>query len=381
MAKWEVSLTGSGLPNVTRALRNSSLPNTHMSNANGRFVYSATDKGFVSAASDGNYWELLPIAVGLPVNNFEVLLETVRFSDSPKSYLNTGGGLFFSDSPAGLYDADSYYVAFGTGGKSARRFRIFRRSTAPVQTQLYRHGVSEIPAYHTGQVVFMRVRRNGSSIQTKIWDSTQPEPDTWQGSVTDATYDVSGVAILTHGNSLVNMYSRVAIATDGDTATFEEPLLTINGLAPTGNSYEVAIRSAVTDAVVGYAYSSDTTGEWSFGLHSDEPVYAVVDAPGGPFYDYVFARGHGILSGTFPLSLLTNGGNLPSQSDIRILYRPESGDFGDGLVVATTTCDVDGTWQVSELNEDLKFDIVARIPGFNDVIISDVQPVSASPSP
>lgn len=92
---------------------------------------------------------------------------------------------------------------------------------------------------------------------------------------------------------------------------------------------------------------------------------------------FVPAGGAGLLSGSFPLSMLTNGGNLPSQAEIRILYRPNTGDIGDGVVVATTTCNTDGTWQVANLNESLKYDIVARIPGFNDVIISDVQPAGA----
>lgn len=87
--------------------------------------------------------------------------------------------------------------------------------------------------------------------------------------------------------------------------------------------------------------------------------------------------GNGLLSGSFPLSFVTQEGNLPTQAEIRILYRPERGAEGDGYVVATTICNADGTWQVSGLNENLKFDIVARIPGFNDVIISDVQPTGA----
>lgn len=92
------------------------------------------------------------------------------------------------------------------------------------------------------------------------------------------------------------------------------------------------------------------------------------------------AKGNGHLAGSFPMSLITQGGNLPSQAEIRVLYRPNTGDPGDGILVGTTTCNADGTWQVSDLNENLKFDIVARIPGFNDVLISNVQPVSASPS-
>src|SRR5690606_18709229 len=57
--------------------------------------------------------------------------------------------------------------------------------------------------------------------------------------------------------------------------------------------------------------------------------------------------GNGLLSGSFPTSLVTQEGNLPSQANIRILYRPEQGAGGDGYVVATTTCNADGTWQVS----------------------------------
>lgn len=90
--------------------------------------------------------------------------------------------------------------------------------------------------------------------------------------------------------------------------------------------------------------------------------------------------GNGLLSGSFPLNMVTQGGNLPSQAEIRTLYRPNTGDPGDGILVATTTCNADGTWQVSGLDENSKFDIVARIPGFNDVIISNVQPVVAPPA-
>src|SRR5690554_528861 len=87
--------------------------------------------------------------------------------------------------------------------------------------------------------------------------------------------------------------------------------------------------------------------------------------------------GNGILSGSFPLSMLTQEGNVPSKSEIRIHFRPTQDHMSDGIVVATTTCNADGTWQVSGLDENSKFDIVARISGFNDVIISDVQPTGA----
>lgn len=87
--------------------------------------------------------------------------------------------------------------------------------------------------------------------------------------------------------------------------------------------------------------------------------------------------GIGILSGSFPLSLLTDKDSAPSQAVVRVLYRPEEGHPGDGVLITTTTCNADGTWQVAGLNENEKFDVVARIRGYNDVLISNVQPTGA----
>ena len=108
----------------------------------------------------------------------------------------------------------------------------------------------------------------------------------------------------------------------------------------------------------------------------EQAVFGPVQRPGFALARKPLFGKEGLLSGSFPLSMVTQGGNLPSQAEIRILYRPNTGELGDGVVVATTTCNADGTWQVLGLDENLKYDIVARIPGYNDVLISDVQPVT-----
>ena len=108
----------------------------------------------------------------------------------------------------------------------------------------------------------------------------------------------------------------------------------------------------------------------------EQAVFGPVQRPGFALARKPLFGEEGLLSGSFPLSMVTQNGNLPSQSDVRILYRPNTGEPGDGILVATTICNADGTWQASGLNENLKYDIVARIPGFNDVLISDVQPVT-----
>ena len=48
----------------------------------------------------------------------------------------------------------------------------------------------------------------------------------------------------------------------------------------------------------------------------------------------------------------------------------------DGLLVASTESAADGTWIISGLNPDLKFDIIGRLDGQNDVIAANVQPMT-----
>ncbi|KPE43988.1 hypothetical protein PA86_03331 [Pseudomonas aeruginosa] len=86
-----------------------------------------------------------------------------------------------------------------------------------------------------------------------------------------------------------------------------------------------------------------------------------------------FRRGSGYLAGEFPDGITTVGG-VPVGAEVRILYRPETGEPGDGLVVASTRSATDGTWRVNGLNPALRYDVVGRKVGFNDIIMADVSP-------
>lgn len=85
--------------------------------------------------------------------------------------------------------------------------------------------------------------------------------------------------------------------------------------------------------------------------------------------------GSGVLSGALP-DAITSILGVPAVADIRVLYRPAGGALGDGVLVARTTSAVNGSWQVSGLNPALKYDVVARISGYNDMVWSGVSPVS-----
>lgn len=83
--------------------------------------------------------------------------------------------------------------------------------------------------------------------------------------------------------------------------------------------------------------------------------------------------GEGYLAGEFPEGITTIDG-VPSPATIRVLLRTEKGHPGDGSLVVETESRQDGTWRVDGLNPELRYDVVGRAEGFNDVIIANVQP-------
>lgn len=83
-------------------------------------------------------------------------------------------------------------------------------------------------------------------------------------------------------------------------------------------------------------------------------------------------KGLGYLSGNFPLNLI----NESTNPDYAVVRAVVSG--GDPLVhtitAGTTTVLPNGHWVIDNLNKDLVYDVIAEIPGYNGIIISNVSP-------
>lgn len=90
------------------------------------------------------------------------------------------------------------------------------------------------------------------------------------------------------------------------------------------------------------------------------------------------AKGSGYLAGEFPGGITTVDG-APTASTVRVLYRPVPGAPGDGAVVAEVQSAPDGTWRIDGLDTGLRYDVVGRKDGFNDVIVANVSPVIDEP--
>lgn len=85
-----------------------------------------------------------------------------------------------------------------------------------------------------------------------------------------------------------------------------------------------------------------------------------------------YPAGNGYLGGSFPSGITTLDG-APVAATVRVLLRAPGFAF-DGVLIAQTTSAVDGTWRVDGLNPALRYDVVGRKDGYNDVIVSGVSP-------
>lgn len=86
--------------------------------------------------------------------------------------------------------------------------------------------------------------------------------------------------------------------------------------------------------------------------------------------------GQGYLAGDLPDGL-TQVEGVPTSATIRVHLRRD-GLPGDGMLVAETTSAEGGNWLIPHLNPDMKFDVICRYPGYNDMILSNVSPVLAT---
>jgi len=89
--------------------------------------------------------------------------------------------------------------------------------------------------------------------------------------------------------------------------------------------------------------------------------------------------GDGRLAGDFPDGVTRKDG-APHSADVRVLLRTSNPGF-DGAVIRKTRSAQDGTWEAVGLNPAMTYDVVARLDGYNDMILSRVRPQSPTYTP
>lgn len=345
-----------------------------------RHAYCGTPDGLLSipdVSTDAAGWHGLPIAANLPADNFEVLVRTVRLTPGTTNWNNGGGGIaltqnYLAEDIDSIIQTPLYYFNYGSQN-SASIYVCYLRNTPDPQVIV--GNVNAVAGSYTLNeplISYMRIRRNGATIQGKSWFEGASEPAAWQLNASNSARSVSHVFLLTLMQTAI-LYTDMAIATNGDTATLDVPSITITGTTNhTGRAYPVQVLDYETHMHLGAGWTDPLTGEWSVEVFSDGDVYARVDGPNGPEYDYQFAAGHGFLAGSHPDGITSVEG-VPASAEIRVHLRA-SGETADGALIAHTTSNPDGTWMITGLDHTRKYDVICRHEGYNDMILSNVSP-------
>ena len=88
----------------------------------------------------------------------------------------------------------------------------------------------------------------------------------------------------------------------------------------------------------------------------------------------LFSAQNGYLAGEAPEGLTTNE-SIPVSAKIRVVSREPEGFIGDGYIMSVTTSNEDGTWFAGGLSPARTYDVVGRLDGHQDVIVSSLRPV------
>lgn len=228
------------------------------------------------------------------------------------------------------------------------------------------------------RTVLIRMTRNGQSVAIRAWHADLAEPVSPQLSITGRPQGDGHIAVysLAASNATTRFaISAISVATDGDPLLYAPASKTISGIAPAPYAgLPVRARGKMAGNLYGESVIG-VDGAWSIEVidshnNPDFNVLAVVD--GG---EVLLPRsgGSGYLAGEFPDGITTVGG-APVEAIVRVLLRTDEMALGDGALVRQVQSAPDGTWRVDGLDPALRYDVIGRKAGFNDVIMANVSP-------
>lgn len=347
------------------------------------FISSKSDPSFVAfggssgglltlRSSQANIYSNIGVAMDLPENNFEVLLKFTLLSIGSAPFVGTGLNIYLSSNKNVAGAVDGYQVGFGSAG-SYSSLTIIKRDSAGASTILSNSNPSN--PLVSGKPHFLRVRRSGNSLLAKSWPADMAEPSSWSTSINNPDIKTRHVYIQTYSHEYGALVQELAIATGGDSATLSSPPVAIatGFIVEPGVSKTVVLYDYETNIPVYTTATDATTGAWSCPVFSDRRLYARVENSTETDMSLLFTQGEGWLGGSPP-----EGGarveGVPSPAVIRVLLRTEEGNPLDGFVIAEVATGRDGSWRVDSLDPSLKFDVVCRYAGYNDMILSNVSP-------
>lgn len=341
----------------------------HVLEVGGNSSIAMTNAGFIWIAEPELYWGYMPVVGDLPIDNFEALIEFERIYRGDTNGSISGGSLFFG---SGKKNGASRGYAFSIGSGTSTNTSIVSHNASSEDTTLLKStSVSGINSDY--KKTFIRARVEGAVLKMKVWTENQAEPVGWINEVSSHNEQLTTIGIINAGRRLALRITGMAYATNGDTAILAPPPVANLAIGSIKNSrvgdivviHEVETHDVVTSVPV------DETGGWTAELFDNTPVYARIERSDSSEYDLLFARyGSSYLGGDAPDGIVKDDG-VPTEADIRILYRSDNPILG-GVLIDKTISRQSGEWQVLGLQPNVQFDVVARKQNRKDSMVSDV---------
>lgn len=333
-------------------------------------IISVSTKGITIVQPIHNSWCYLPVIKQVPVDSFEILMRVYRSNVGTNNWGNGGLGLLFRQADVG--SGENYcYVSLGSGASHKSIF-IRRYDTLGTSSDIYNSTVSGVGSQNT--YFNWRVRREGTKTKVRAWADGTVEPTEWHIDVTDELNKYSNVSIRAPFDSTVlDIITDFAYATDGDTAQFNLPVVTktVAHQRSGATSYDHSIIKDRHTHNVLNIIPFNSSGTWIREIPDDWDFYIVDELLEGTFFDFRFANGDGYLGGDYPDGIVTIAG-VPAEADIDVRLRIPEDPVLDGKVIRQVRSSNVGTWNIPNLAQDLKYDVIARHDGEKDILAPDV---------
>ena len=149
---------------------------------------------------------------------------------------------------------------------------------------------------------WLRFRVNGTALQARIWLATDAEPGTWGIDTTDTSISAAGWAgVFTFSSDSDPEYDAIAIATNGDTASFAT-----GGITGTGSPSITAVTASGTGTLAHTGAGSLTTAATTASGTGTVEAAGVVTGTGAITVGAATASGAGVLAHTGSGALSSN---------------------------------------------------------------------------
>ena len=320
----------------------------------------------------GNYWLALPLFEATDEDgDIEIHAVITRGVTGGSNFINSGGGIYLCADATG-----SSLYSITSGGVNPMYLAGMERTN---NINSYPHNITQnvsVLGLVRGSRFHYRVRIAGGLVYVKRWGESVPEPEEWAFTFSNAK-GLGGIGLYLNGENVTDRVHSFAVGTQGDPAPtiLDAPRQVFWGVAGSFSEGDTLLLADNLSMMPIASLKPASDGAWVADIPGYVPpnhiqhrtAAGVLSIPPGG------VNGDGYLAGTYPAGGVTDDSVPAEGAEIEVVLRRPGGE-GNGSIVASTVTDASGSWRAAGLSMDMVFDVIARMEGRNDAIVSRVTP-------